>query len=135
MDLLRRHWLGAIAVAGLLVLAGVTATRWVTRSHAPDYTGQTRAITLTFQCTNAISWKDPASTYDWWAGESAAPPSNLDTSRGPGVPAGLPEQHAEGRLHFDTASRATFTSDAGGQLRLRREPKATLHDTDCAFQG
>jgi len=132
---LRRHWIGAIALVGLLATAGFGIARWATRSHAPDYTDQTRHIELTFDCTNAIFWTDPASSYRWWAGDPApVPASNFDTSPPTkGSLAAIPVHHVSGILHFDTASRATFVSDAGGRLPMTREPRHVLHTMECAI--
>jgi hypothetical protein len=132
----RRHLVGIVAVAGLVLLGAWAVGSWATRPHAPDYSGQTRRISVTFQCTNDVIWLDPASSYDWWAGDEATVPSRFDTSpTTPGDVAALPYHHVAGRLHFDSATRATFTSNAGGAITMTRERTGTLHTTECRFQG
>ena len=125
----RRHLIGLVAVLGFVLLAGWGIGSWVSGPHAPDYSGQTRAASFDFDCSNAIFWGDPNSKYRWWAGESPTLPSDFDTS--PPTAGTPPYHHSEGTLHFDTPTQATFTSKAGGQLILTREPVHQFHYTSC----
>lgn len=125
----RRRPLGAVAVAGFLLLGGWGIAAWVTRPHAPDYSGQTRAASFDFECRNGIQWDDPKTSYNWWAGDDPAVPDNFDTApTTPGVP---PYHHSVGWLHFDTETQATYTSDAGGQILLTRRPLNELRTAEC----
>ncbi len=124
------------ACAGLLAFATWGGTAELLRSRPPDHTGETRRVALTFDCTNAIFWQDPASGYRWWGGDpSPVPASGFDTSPTTPSPNGPPPfHHAAGRLHFDTATRATFTSDAGGHLTMTRQARSgVFYNAECSI--
>jgi hypothetical protein len=127
----RRHPVGTFALAGFVVLGAWGASSWLVRPHAPDYSGRTVAAHFDFDCTNGIFWKDPASDYSWWAGYAPNLPPDLDTSRStPGTPR---YHHTAGHLHFDDATHATFTSEAGGRLILTRQPLKQWYIATCGI--
>ncbi len=125
----RSHPIGVIAVCGLVLLAVWATGTWITNSRAGDYTGQTRSVTLTYSCTNAIFWTDPGSDHRWWAGESPVLPVDFPTS------AGGESVLVAGELHFDSATRATFSPDSGGELPMTREKTSTFHHPSCSIHG
>jgi len=126
----RRHVVGVVAIAGFVTLAGWGLGAWLTRPHAPDYSGQTRAVSFDFDCYNSIGWQDAKTSYLWWAGDHPAAPVDFDTA--PTVPGSPPYHHSSGQLHFDNETQATYTSDAGGQLVLVRQPLHQMYVATCA---
>lgn len=125
----RRHLVGVAAAVGFVLLAGWGIAAWATGPHAPDYSGQTRPASFDFECRNGIQWDDPKTPYNWWAGDDPVVPDNFDTAPAtPGVP---PYHHSTGRLHFDTQTQATYTSDTGAQLLLTRQPLHALRTAEC----
>jgi hypothetical protein len=129
----RRHPVGVVAAAGFVLLAGWSIGAWVTRPHAPDYSGQTRAASFDFDCYNGIFWRDSKTAYGWWAGHNPVVPDNFDTA--PTTPGDPPYHHSTGQLHFENETQATYTSDAGGQLRLTRQPLHQFYLADCVVNG
>jgi hypothetical protein len=130
----RRHVVGIVALAGLVLTGAWAVSSWALTARAPDYTGRTVAAHFDFQCTNDIFWVDPASGYRWWAGDPAPIPAKFDTSAPTsGDLAGLPYHHAQGTLHFDSSKTATFRSDAGGRLPMTREPRNVFHTMECSI--
>jgi hypothetical protein len=125
----RRHLIGVVSVTGFALLAGWGIGYWVSRPHSPDYSGQSRVASLDFDCLNRIFWTDPKSKYMWWTGDSPVLTSDFDTS--PTTPGDPPYHHSTGTLHFDTEVRATFTSTAGGQLILSRQPLHQFYNAGC----
>ena len=105
----------------------------MTRPHAPDYSGQTREASFDVDCTNGIFWSDSKTEYRWWAGHDAVLPENFDTA--PTTPGSPPHHHITGHLRFDSETQATYTSDAGGQLVLTRQPVNQMYTADCAVSS
>jgi len=129
----RRHLVGVVAVAGFVLLAGWGIGAWVTRPHAPDYSGQTRVASFDFDCYNGVFWGDSKTAYGWWAGHDPVVPDNFDTA--PTTPGTPPYHHSTGHMHFDNETQATYTSDAGGQLLLVRQPLHQFHTADCSVRN
>lgn len=132
---LLRHRVGVVAVVGLLIMGGALAHTAIGRYRNDHLAGQTRRVTLEWTCLNDIGWDQPGGRR-WWAGHDVELPERFETSP-PTTPLRdytLARRVATGSLHFDSDTVATFTSDAGGHIRLRREPDTTFHTADCRIE-
>lgn len=109
----------------LLVTSAVFGIDW--RKDHPGYVHTSSRVSLNWTCWNLIVWQGHG--FQWWAGQSPSPTGPLDTHT---PAAGSPAHYATGTLKFNTVHAATFTSDAGGKLTMRREPKNTPHTMECA---
>ena len=112
----------AALLIGLLVASALGVDWWTDRS----YVGTSKRVTLTWTCWNLIFWR--GNEFQWWAGQSPHPAGNLETRPRGSV------HYAAGRLRFATLRTATFTSDAGGRLTMRRESLHAPHTMECAVQ-
>lgn len=120
-----------VALSLLLVVALVGAVvLWRARGRA----GTTERVRLEWTCGNGIFWPTPGPSggESWWAGHDPVTSGPIQTGQGPGTD--LPRRWADGVLRFDTDDSATFVSDAGGTMALRREPSGMrFHTADCRF--
>lgn len=133
---LHRHVVGVVAVVGLLVIGGALAYMAIDRYREDHLAGQSRRVTLEWTCLNDIGW-DQAGGRRWWAGHDVELPKRFETSPPTNPrndPAAFSKHVATGSLHFDSDTVATFTSDAGGHIQLRREPDTAFHTADCRFR-
>lgn len=111
-----------VLLVGLLAASAFGVDWWRDRS----YVGSSRRVTLTWTCWNLIFWQ--GSGHQWWAGQSPHPTGTIET-RTPD-----PVHYASGTLRFATPKTATFTSDAGGRLTMKRESLHAPHTLECAVQ-
>ena len=145
----RRLALSAV-VATILIVGAIGGARW---RHSRSYVGTTRAVVLRWNCANAIFYEDPSRTYDWWAamlGQKRRPlswwadgrPGSTGRIQTAEPKVAVTRQHghtslprplyeAVGRIRFNSIVDATFTSNAGGTMRLTREPAAVGHTDQC----
>jgi hypothetical protein len=114
-----------------LVLVGVAVVLFA-GPYQPSYAGNTFTVTLTWSCGQGPVWSD--GSRQWVAelpvhGELEHDPAPAPVSSfGPPV-----SQSATGRLHFVSASKATFTSDVGGWFVMRRLPPNTFMSLGCSL--
>jgi hypothetical protein len=104
----------------------------VSNGDEPAYVATSKRVNLTWgQCFNGIAWRPARSVnYSWWAGHTPAPTGQIETV--PPLAEHSSALHfARGTLHFISRSDATFRSDAGGTLAMRREPDNAFHTADC----
>jgi hypothetical protein len=130
---LRSHVVGTVAVVGLLVVGSVYAVPAIAR-YGPDHLGgQTRVVTLTWQCWDHIQWKQPGTSWTWVGAAGDSPPAKLATSELATGDTREPTEQARGRMHFDSNTEATFTSEAEGTLRFQRHGSPYFTEADCAI--
>lgn len=131
---LRSHVVGVVAIIGLVTVGAVVAVPAVI-SYGPDHpAGQTRRITLEWECSNHIEWRQPGTSWTWVGASEGALPPELSTS-GVSDDEGWVTQRARGELHFDSNTRATFTSDNGSILRMERHGEPFFRNAACAIGG
>ncbi len=145
LDRRRRPALVALSVLLVVALAGAVVL-WRSRGRA----GTSERVRLEWTCANFIFWPmpDPAGGVGnemvmggapgggddiWYAGHDPVTRGPIQTGQGPSW-IDPPRRWADGTLRFDTDDTATFVSDAGGTMAMRREPPGPrFYRTDCAF--
>lgn len=128
---------GVVAAVGLLVIATAGIGLVGFRYHEDHLAGTTRSVTLTWTCENNITWDQPHSNWTWWAGHDVVIPAHFDTATSPSPSdgTGFPVHRASGRLHVDSTTRASFTSDAGGVIHLTRYGSPFFQTADCRISS
>ena len=132
---------GAFALVGLLAIGSVFAVGALQQYRGDHLAGSSRTITIRYQCADHISWHQPGSHWRWSVGDGmhqleVIPSARFDTgTTSDGSAHGLVQHLAHGRIHFDTTTRATFTSDAGRSVILRRMGEPFFETTGCAVNS
>ncbi|MCU1355620.1 MAG: hypothetical protein JWM89_1038 [Acidimicrobiales bacterium] len=131
--------IGIVALAGLLAVGLTFAVRGVQRYRVDHLAGQTRTVTITYECADHIAWDQPGSSWSWIGSGRPVDGSNRpflpnDTSpvrRQTAQAVGLTHVMT-GRLHVDTTTDATFTgADGGHPLALHRVRRPYFSTADC----
>jgi hypothetical protein len=141
VQLTRRRVALSALVAVILLVGGAAGARWW---HYRSYVGTSRQTILQWGCVNDIFYEDTSRTYDWWAALVGQKRRRLEWWAGRPKASGpietaepKPQQRgfalheARGRIHFDSLTKATFTSDAGGTMPMVREPASSGHTDEC----
>jgi hypothetical protein len=129
-------------VLGLLGIGAVFAVRGGLAYRRDHLGGTSRTLTVSYQCGPVdLEWHQPSSTWMWTMvpPEPGHPglgmPSHFDTelphTEAPGPNYTVTVHRAHGRLHFDSATMATFTSAAGGKIHLRRYRAGARFSVGC----
>ena len=127
---------GIVALVGLLVIGAVFAVRGVPVYRRNHLEGTTRSVRLEWSCWNAIRWDQPGSSWHWDGNASSGPASRRIVTSSTDYPDGrLPLRIAEGRMHFDSSTTATFTSETGATMRFHRMPDGTFYKLGCAIDS
>ncbi len=129
----------ALALALVVGVGGASLLRW--RADR-SYVGTDAGAELSWgPCLNGIGWTDPSNGVGWWAGHDIvvngqyeSEPARVhtlqpDDRRAP--PIRSVQHSSEGRIHFDSYDRATFTSRTGGTMVLTRPPRNAAYTGDC----
>jgi hypothetical protein len=122
----RWHW-ARVALGSAAMVLAIGAILLLLSWSSTSYVGTRQHTTLVWSCRGDITWTDGLRALRWWAGPDPTLDSTLsDSPLGPDA-----AHHVDGELRFDSAHRATFTSDVGAIVTLDRLSQPDAHPWSC----